>query len=83
MYQKRHTSSYYLSHAVQTLLLYAVIIVGLLLFCVPVYYMVTTSFKAEAEVVAIPAVASMPEGSIVPQASVTKAGKCAVTKLSW
>lgn len=54
MYQKRHASSYYIGNAVQTLLLYAVVIVGLLLFCVPVYYMVTTSFKAEAEVVAIP-----------------------------
>jgi len=54
VYQKRHASSYYIGNAVQTLLLYAVVIVGLLLFCVPVYYMVTTSFKAEAEVVAIP-----------------------------
>ena len=36
------------------LLLYIVVIAGLLVFCVPVYYMVTTSVKAEAEVTAIP-----------------------------
>lgn len=46
--------SYYLSHGLGYLLLYLVVIAGLFLFCIPVYYMITTSFKAEAEVTAIP-----------------------------
>jgi hypothetical protein len=36
-----------------------------------------------AEAVVIPTPASMPFGSIGPQSSVTKAGKCAVMKASW
>jgi multiple sugar transport system permease protein len=34
--------------------LYAVVLAGLLLFCVPVYYMASTSLKAEWEVTALP-----------------------------
>ena len=54
MDQKRHATSFYAGQAFKSLLLYAVVIGGLFLFCVPVYYMVSTSFKAESEVVAIP-----------------------------
>jgi multiple sugar transport system permease protein len=36
------------------LLLYTVVLIGLLIFCIPVYFMVTTSVKAEAEVFALP-----------------------------
>ena len=54
MVQTQRASSYYLNQMLRTLLLYAVVIAGLFVFCVPVYYMVTTSFKAESEVVAIP-----------------------------
>ncbi len=39
---------------VNSLTLYGVMVLGLLFFCVPLYYMFTTSFKAEAEVFAIP-----------------------------
>jgi multiple sugar transport system permease protein len=39
---------------VNYLLLYTVVIIGLLIFCIPVYFMVTTSVKAEAEVFALP-----------------------------
>ena len=54
MYQKRHATGFYAGQALKSLLLYAVVIGGLFLFCVPVYYMVSSSFKAESEVVAIP-----------------------------
>ena len=54
MDQKRHATGFYAGQALKSLLLYAVVIGGLFLFCVPVYYMVSTSFKAESEVVAIP-----------------------------
>lgn len=39
---------------VRTVLLYVALAAGLLLFCIPPYYMVTTSLKAESEVFAIP-----------------------------
>ena len=54
MYQKRHATGFYAGQALKSLLLYAVVSGGLFLFCVPVYYMVSSSFKAESEVVAIP-----------------------------
>ncbi len=38
----------------KSVLLYAGLVVGLLVFCIPPYYMATTSVKAEAEVFAIP-----------------------------
>lgn len=50
----RHATGYYVSRFAGQFLLYAAVILGLLLFCVPVYYMVTTSFKAESEVFALP-----------------------------
>lgn len=50
----RHTASYNLARALDKIWLYLLVIVGLLIFCVPVYYMATTSLKAESEVVAIP-----------------------------
>lgn len=54
MVQPQRASSHFANQAVKTLLLYAVVIAGLFIFCVPVYYMITTSVKAESEVVAIP-----------------------------
>jgi multiple sugar transport system permease protein len=55
MIQKtQHSSAYYMTRLWSYLWLYAVVIVGLLIFCVPVYYMATTSLKAESEVTAIP-----------------------------
>jgi multiple sugar transport system permease protein len=54
VYQTEHAATYTLNRIGKSLLLYAVVIAGLFIFCVPVYYMVTTSFKAESEVVAIP-----------------------------
>lgn len=39
---------------IQQALLYVVVTLGLLIFCIPVYYMVSTSFKAESEVFAMP-----------------------------
>lgn len=50
----QHSSAYYTNRALSYLWLYILVIAGLFLFCVPVYYMVTTSIKAESEVVAIP-----------------------------
>jgi ABC-type glycerol-3-phosphate transport system permease component len=50
----QHSSSYFASRLVGQILLYVVVAAGLLLFCVPVYYMATTSIKAEFEVTAIP-----------------------------
>ncbi|MHB0875549.1 MAG: carbohydrate ABC transporter permease [Anaerolineae bacterium] len=38
----------------RTVLLYVALVIGLLLFCIPPYYMATTSFKAESEVFSIP-----------------------------
>lgn len=49
-----HSRSFYLNQFLGQILLYAVIIAGLLVFCIPLYYMVSTSVKAEAEVFAIP-----------------------------
>lgn len=54
MQKHRHSASYNLARALDKIWLYLLVIVGLLVFCVPVYYMATTSFKAESEVVAIP-----------------------------
>lgn len=50
----KHSPSYVIGRTVGQLATYALVIVGLLLFCVPVYYMVTTSVKAEWEVTALP-----------------------------
>ncbi|MCX6050069.1 MAG: carbohydrate ABC transporter permease [Chloroflexi bacterium] len=52
--KNRHTASYNLARALDKIWLYLLVIVGLLIFCIPVYYMATTSLKAESEVVAIP-----------------------------
>lgn len=52
--KNRHSTSYYMARLWDSVWLYAVVIVGLLIFCVPVYYMATTSLKAETEVTAIP-----------------------------
>ena len=49
-----HSWSFYLNRLLNQILLYLVIIAGLFVFCIPLYYMVSTSFKAEAEVFAIP-----------------------------
>jgi ABC-type glycerol-3-phosphate transport system permease component len=40
--------------SLENILVYVVVIFGLLIFCIPVYYMVTTSVKAESEVMALP-----------------------------
>jgi multiple sugar transport system permease protein len=52
--QTQRATGHYLNQTLRTLLLYTVMILGLFIFCVPVYYMITTSVKAESEVVAIP-----------------------------
>jgi multiple sugar transport system permease protein len=49
-----HPTTLTVVRIVNYLLLYTVIIIGLLIFCIPVYFMVTTSVKAEAEVFALP-----------------------------
>lgn len=49
-----HSTSYKFSRGFRWLLVYLAAIIGLLIFCVPVYFMVSTSFKAEAEVFALP-----------------------------
>lgn len=54
MVNQQRQLSYIANRLLGNLLLYALIVVGLLFFCVPVYYMVTTSVKAEPEVTAIP-----------------------------
>jgi multiple sugar transport system permease protein len=54
MVSQQRQSAPFLNRALSTLLLYAAVIFGLLVFCVPVYYMATTSVKAEYEVTAIP-----------------------------
>jgi multiple sugar transport system permease protein len=54
MVSQQRQSSSFLTHALGKVLLYAAVIFGLLVFCVPVYYMVTTSVKHETEVTAIP-----------------------------
>jgi multiple sugar transport system permease protein len=36
------------------LLIHAILIVGVLLTCIPIFYMISSSFKAEAEVLAVP-----------------------------
>jgi len=50
----QHSSSYYVARVLNYVWVYVLVIAGLLIFCVPVYYMVTTSLKAESEVTAIP-----------------------------
>lgn len=50
----QRSSSYHTNRILGYIPLYAVVFAGLLLFCVPVYYMMTTSVKAESEVTAIP-----------------------------
>jgi ABC-type glycerol-3-phosphate transport system permease component len=52
--QTVHSTAYHVRQLIGRLLLYATVAAGLLLFCVPVYYMVSTSVKAEAEVFALP-----------------------------
>ncbi len=52
--QARHSNSYYAGQTFRTLLTYVLVIAGLAVFCIPVYYMVSTSVKAEAEVLALP-----------------------------
>jgi len=47
-------ATYYLARGLNYLLLYTVVIIGLLIFAIPVYYMATTSVKGPAEVTAIP-----------------------------
>lgn len=54
MVSPHRSSSFFSRNFLGNVLLYAVVCAGLLLFCVPVYYMVTTSVKAESEVTAIP-----------------------------
>ncbi len=49
-----HSRSADLNRFLGQILLYAVIIAGLFVFCIPLYYMVSTSFKSEPEVFAIP-----------------------------
>ncbi len=49
-----HSTGFHLRRLTGQALIYAVSLAGLLVFCVPVYYMVTTSVKAEAEVFALP-----------------------------
>jgi len=46
--------SNYSTRTLKLVLLYAIVVVGLMFFCIPVYYMITTSFKGEWEVIAIP-----------------------------
>lgn len=53
--QRTHRSTVHLAiDLIQQALLYVVVTLGLLVFCIPVYYMVSTSFKAESEVFAMP-----------------------------
>jgi multiple sugar transport system permease protein len=50
----RSRSRIRLPHIARGLALAAALLLGLLLFCIPVYYMVSTSLKAEREVFALP-----------------------------
>jgi len=53
--QRTHRSTTRLVVAlIQQALLYVIVTLGLLVFCIPVYYMASTSFKAESEVFAMP-----------------------------
>jgi multiple sugar transport system permease protein len=54
MLKIRHSAFHYIFKVLEYVSLYTTIIIGLLIFCIPVYYMVTTSFKGEWEVLAIP-----------------------------
>lgn len=53
-HRPRHSTSYYIRRFVGQFLTYAAAILGLFLFFIPVYYMVSTSFKDETEVFALP-----------------------------
>ena len=50
----QHPPIYYIRRLISFSALYIVVLAGLYLFCVPVYYMFSTSLKAESEVMAIP-----------------------------
>jgi ABC-type glycerol-3-phosphate transport system permease component len=52
--QTVHTTGFHVRRLIGQLLIYVAAVIGLLLFAVPVYYMVSTSFKAESEVFALP-----------------------------
>jgi multiple sugar transport system permease protein len=52
--QRQRSLRLQLTRLLEAVLLYTVVIIGLLVFFVPVYYMVSTSVKAEEEVLAIP-----------------------------
>jgi ABC-type glycerol-3-phosphate transport system permease component len=53
-YQPYHNPRANITRILGRVLLYLVTLAGLLAFCIPVYYMVSTSFKAEEEVLAVP-----------------------------
>jgi ABC-type glycerol-3-phosphate transport system permease component len=53
-YRSQHSLRYHLTKALTMILVYLVMVAGLFVFCIPVYYMVSTSFKSEEEVLAIP-----------------------------
>jgi multiple sugar transport system permease protein len=50
----RHANSYYVRLFAGQFLTYLAVIVGLLIFFVPVYYMISSSVKAESEIFALP-----------------------------
>ncbi len=54
IHHPKHATSFYVRQFTSQFLTYAATILGLFVFCVPVYYMVTTSFKDETEVFALP-----------------------------
>ncbi len=54
MQRTRRSTAHLAIGLIQQALLYIVVTLGLLVFCIPVYYMVSTSFKAESEVFAMP-----------------------------
>jgi ABC-type glycerol-3-phosphate transport system permease component len=51
---QKHSTAYYVRQVSAQVLTYVAVIIGLFIFCIPVYYMVSTSFKAEEEVFALP-----------------------------
>src|SRR4051812_5560404 len=50
----KHSTGYYVRQVTTQVLTYVLAIIGLLIFFVPVYFMISTSFKAESEVFALP-----------------------------
>jgi len=53
-HRPKHSTAYHIRRIAGQVLTYVVAVIGLLIFCIPVYFMISTSFKAEDEVFALP-----------------------------